>query len=424
MRLKINTLRFCLFLLPLFSISQLTELQSAEKRTQRNRDYEAVQEFINSKRTIPLRDKASNFKISGTVRMNVILRNEYKDGIAQRGRNALINGIPRGFWDFDSELNIKTSYTCGKTYAKTRVQFYNPMGIEESITSCKQDPQGLKGSGRCNNICLREAYMGYKWLKTECNEVDFEWGRRRLYQYFDSRIQFNERIDGFVATWKRHVSEKSDVYIRSAIFIVDYRVNHPGYVTEIGIFNFYESQIDLKYSWIMWNKFGENICGTRNPIATFFNNSQWTAAYNFDIKALEQRAKFYGAFLINWDAMPLPEVNGSKQNIGWYAGFVTGDEGLNKAGEWAFDMNYQYVEAQAVSDRDARGTKRGNVRGETFTAFRRGNANYKGWHFEGVYNITKAFAVDVTYEFTHQIEKRLGGTHSYRKFEADFILAF
>lgn len=407
-----------LALVPFLSFTFPTAVNAAVIERLRERDYEAVQDFVNSKRTIPYECKDEYLKINCSVRTNILYRNEKQDGVNLR------SGVDLGHWDFDAEFNLKLAYKCGKTYSKMRLQCYNPMGIETGIKNCTRDPQAMHGSGRCSDICLRDAWVGYHVLDCKCYVLDIEVGRRRLYSLFDSRIQFSERFDGAAFKLLEHVSDKSDVYLKGAVFLIDSRSNHCGYVTEIGIFNLYETMIDLKYSWILWDKFGTNRCGTRDPSGTFYNNSQWTMAYNFNPGYLNDRAKFYGAFLINHDACPLADINNSKENKGWYVGFIIGDEDLRDPGDWAFDINYQYVEAQAVSDRDVRGVKRGNVRRETFTRNNRGNANYKGMHIEGVYAITRCLSIDAMYQFSSQIENGLGGNHTYSKAEVDFIYSF
>ena len=386
----------------------------------RQRDYEAVQEFVNSKRTIPLADKMPYIKFSGSVRADVIRRQEKADGQNLRGPNKGFN-----WWDFDTEFNFKMDYKCGKTYGKLRLQSFNPMGVEAWIQPCSTDPQGLHGSGRCNDICLRDAWFGYKLCENDCYDVKFEVGRRRLYSLFDSRIQFNERFDGAVLRTTKHIGPRSDFYLYLSAFVVDFRVNHYSYAGETGVYNILDSNIDLKYSLIHWKKNGRNRCGTESPAGSQFLNSQFTAAYVFDPGLFFcERAKFYGAFEINTAAKKREITNNEKENIGWYIGFIAGDEDLRDAGDWAFDINYQYVQAQAVPDRDARGIKRGNVRRETLYADGRGNNNFKGMHIEFVYAFSPCFSIDTMYQFSHEIEKRIGGTHSYSKYEIDFIYSF
>jgi hypothetical protein len=54
----------------------------------------------------------------------------------------------------------------------------------------------------------------------------------------------------------------------------------------------------------------------------------------------------------------------------------------------------------------------------------RGNTNYKGWKFEGLYALTDNFTIDSIIEFSKAYKKKIGGSHSYSKFELETIYAF
>jgi hypothetical protein len=410
-------------------------VQGQDAGRTRARDYLSVQEFVNSKRTIPYDNKDKELKINGSARVNLYYRTESMNGVHVRGHHAVDSrGIPISNYDFESEFNLKLAYKCGKAYSKMRVQFCNPMGIDTSPKDCKVDPDAMGGSGVCDDLCLREAWIGYHLCENEKSIFDIEVGRRRLYQIFDSRIEFNARFDGILLRYLHHLGPKTDAFIKVAPFVVDNRTNHYAFITEVGVFNLMQSDFDFKYSCVDWKLVDKNRCGVKDALGSDFIVSQWATAYNFRIKWLkDQRAQFYGAFLIN-TACPTIEVKDpeddtviiakTKPNIGWYVGFITGNEELNDPGEWAFDMNYQYVEALSIPEKDARGIKRGNILKDTFTSNQRGNTNYKGWHFEGAYCVTRCLTLDMTYDISHQIQKILGGTHSYSKLELDIILSF
>jgi len=111
------------------------------------------------------------------------------------------------------------------------------------------------------------------------------------------------------------------------------------------------------------------------------------------------------------------------QNIAWYAGVLIGK--VRKEGDWALEIQYQYVQAQSVPDGDSAGICRGNVLDESFTTCARaGNTNFKGWKFEGLYGFTDNITLDSIVEFTKAIDSDLGGRHTYSKFELEAIYAF
>lgn len=96
-----------------------------------------------------------------------------------------------------------------------------------------------------------------------------------------------------------------------------------------------------------------------------------------------------------------------------------------KEGDWALEVQYQYVEAQAMPDDDTSGIGRGNVLDESFTSCsRRGNTNYKGWRLEGLYALTDNMTLDSIIEWSKAADDKVGGPHTYSKFELEAIYAF
>lgn len=383
------------------------------------RDYEAVQEFVNSKRTISLIDKDRFLKIHGDIRTNVYYRIEKQGALNLRGRDT---PFPRG--SFEAELNLRMDYKAERTWAHLHVQESNIMGIGPHLgQTCGNNPEGLFGSGFCNDLCLRRAYFG--WRVYECKEVDkldIEIGRRPMYTFMDSRIEFNSRFDGVMAKYTRQVQKNSNAYLTIGSFLINEHESYFGYLGETGILNLLHQRIDLKYSYIYWDRNGFNQCGVRNPVGTMFRVSQWSLGWDFPKDAFGKKARIYGAYLRNSAAERIPQTNFTYANMGWYAGFIIGE--VFKQGDWSFDMNYQYVQAQAVPENDARGIGRGNVLKETLTAEGRGRTNFKGWHFEGLVAVTDDLSIDAIYDFSVPVNRQIGGYHRYSKLEVDVIWAF
>ncbi|MCE5315767.1 MAG: hypothetical protein LLG04_00190, partial [Parachlamydia sp.] len=85
----------------------------------------------------------------------------------------------------------------------------------------------------------------------------------------------------------------------------------------------------------------------------------------------------------------------------------------------------QVVQAFAIPDGDVSGIGRGNVLDESVTGFTaRGNTNFEGWRFEGLYAITDNLTLDTIIEFSREYDKKIGGTHRYSKLELETIYAF
>lgn len=432
---RYSLLKFRYLFLLFFFLSE-----KVEGKQMRQRDFEAVQEFVNSKRTLNLDEKEPCIVISGNTKFNIVSRTETQDGKKLRG---IIrpDGTVIPYNDYSVELNLKFKYKSDRTWAQSRLQFENPAGISPFGKTCKTDPQGLHGSGECDDICLREAFFGYHLLKDHPKKYYFDIvvGRKRLYQEFDSRIEYNERLDGILFHFGKKLKPDWEIYNKTAFTVVDPRANNFAYVTEFGTFDFFETKLDLKLSFIDWKTFAHrNRCGVTNPLGFNFRIFHTYAAFNFNPRLTWcNRAKIYSNFMVNLAAKPIrdlktmkglpkfPKVKGdTKQNIGFCFGFLMGDDEMQKVGDFALDMNYQYVQVQSVSDFDARGIGRGNINKETFTVDGRGKTNYHGFLIEAVWAVSKCVSLDLAYQTSRQILRTIGGKHTFTKLELDVIYQF
>lgn len=419
------------------------------------RDFIALREFINTKREIDLKKKATKMSISGDVRfetrhleekslVSVPFDDVYKKHVFRRVRGGGCfddNGVPLSNWDFDVEFNLYFDYSTDRTWATAQLSFDNGAGIDNE-QPCNYDPKGVHGSGYCDDICLKKAYFGYNIFTCGDSRLDIELGRRKLYNVFDSKIQFLSRFDGVLLKYTHKWDWLDAWYWKTAGFVIDERVNQFGFVTEIGFLNIKDTDIDFKYSLIWWPKFGRNRCFVENPRGMRFINSQWTLYYHLEpcYWSLNQPVSFYGAFLVNHDAHarnfkdwngihptlqnpnPKPKIIRTTQNLAWYVGVLIGE--VEKEGDYSIEIIYEYVQAQAVSDGDVGGIGRGNVLDDSFTVNERGNSNYKGWKLEALYAITDELTVDSIVEWSDAADKRIGGPHTYSKVEVEFIYAF
>lgn len=436
--MKISTILAPFVLLSLFWMTLL----EANQRSIRERDFEAVQEYVNSKRTIPMEEKGKQFTLSADIRFIWAHVQEKADGKALRGSPGAARenettgvvsdadnarGVPFSTNDFNVELNLYFDYLCDRNWAVAWLKFDNRAGCDRNFKGCSLDPEGFQGSGTCEHLCLKKAYMGYNICANGCSRLDIELGRRPLYNVYDSRVQFQSRFDGLLFRYAHTLGNcGGDFYNNTGFFIVDNRVDHYAWVTELGLLNIHNSGVDLKYSFIDWKSFlshNRNRCNTKNPHGVDFRVSQWTAHYTFCNPRLSVPTKLYGAVLVNHAARKWEQSHFRKENLAWYAGFIIGQ--VCGEGDWALDINYQYVEAQAVPCQDVSGIgERVNLLKETFTANGRGFTNYKGIRAEFLYAITDNFAIDATLELLSQITKVIGGRHSYSMFELSAIYAF
>lgn len=429
--LSLSSSFFLFLFLPLNLFSQSCAGPDPFHNPHRQRDFEAVQIFINSKRLEVLHAKEKELKITGDVRTEFFYRTESTKGKNLRGHGAVdASGVPITRFFTEIEMNLRFYYKHGdRSWAEIYLNLDDSAGIMESRRTCDTDPEGLFGSGICDDICLKRAFFGYRVY--ECKDVNFfdiEIGRRPLNSIFESYIMYKNRFDGILFKYSHNVEPSSNYYINLGPFIVDERVKYFAYVGEAGVLNFLNEMIDLTYSYIDWKTIGHNRCGTKDPLGSRFRVSEYSIAYNFKETAFEKlvgkkiKAQLYGAWLFNHAAKRLRETH-RKENQGWYAGFIIGE--VRKKGDWALDIIYEVCQAQVCPDSDvSSGIDRGNVLKETFTAERRGKTNYKGWEFEFLYAITDKLSLDAIVNFAQAENPRIGGHHHNSKCELDFIMAF
>lgn len=461
-------MKFLRYLLPMVVAAGFISSQASADCTSpdpfhdetRQRDFEAVQEFVNSKRTIGLEQKDCNLTIAGDIRFdwaNIVEKVEChklrgKNGTAREDEithivtdqfDGIRTGIPFSTNAFEVEFNLYFDYVCDRAWGVAWLQFADQAGIERSRRFCSFDREGLYGSGCCGNICLKKAYMGYNLIADGCNRLDIELGRRPLYTVFDSRIEFQSRFDGLLLKYARHFDCWGDFFWNLGAFVVDERVDHYAYVTELGMLNIGDYGFDLRYSFIDWkslNRHNRNRCGTNHPRGIDYRVSQWLLEYHLNPEYLFCiPAKLYGAFLWNHSAKKFRGFDSfesssssfsssdcrhqKKKNLGWYAGFIIGE--VCREGDWSLDITYEVVQSRAIPDRDVSGIGGGNnLLGQNIASDGRGFTNFKGWRFEGLYALTDNLALDANFEYSTQEDKRIVGKHSYSKFELEAIYAF
>lgn len=301
------------------------------------------------------------------------------------------------------------------------------------------DCQAPFGSGDFEAIALRKAYFGYNIRTCGLSRLDIEVGRRRLFDVFDSRIQFLSQFDGITFRYTTQLAGITDFYWNAAVFVVNEHINHFAWVSEVGFLNIYDSGFDFKYSIIDWFKTGNNECCVPRADGWRFINSQWTAAYRFNQDYFPVRVKLYGATLYNHAADARFYTDDKRYPLGAYLGILIGE--VIGQGDWSIDMNVQYVGALAIADADLVGIGRGNNRNETITMAAglrhftpeerkyatqnaRGNTNYKGIKIEGLYALTDNLSIDAQFIHSEAANKTIGGRHSYNKFKVEGIFAF
>ena len=428
------------------------------------RDFDPLREYINSKRSECGQEKLNNLTISGDVRTSWAHITEKYRNCQLRGTNGILVpelNCPGSTVEFRNPLdafeitcNLYIDYVYDRAWCVSWIGFNNRAGLQGSFPCCSVDPQACRGSGTCEGICLRKAYLGYNLVTDGCFRLDIEIGRRPLWTVFDSYIQFANRFDGILLFGSYNICGEMDAYVKGGPFVIDERVHHFGYVIETGLLNIYDTKFDLKYSIIDWRKHGKNRCLIRDSIGSKYLNSQITLNYWLNTDYLWKKTKLYGAWVHNHAGNEdnylenstgariitpnYPAPNGlfvpKGKNNAWYAGFLIGQ--ICCQGDWSLDLNYQYVQARAIPDCDLSGIGNGGLADclcvdDLVAGFCPPNplllnrGNYKGVHIEALYAFTDNLIMDLMIDFSSAIDtKIIAGKHNFSRFLMQAIYAF
>ena len=224
-----------------------------------------------------------------------------------------------------------------------------------------------------------------------------------------------------------------DFGAKVATFVVDSNINHFGYVGALDFLNIADEGIDFKYSYIHWHKDGVNRFDHKDVYGSRFNVSEFKLAYNFRPDFVRYKTKVYAAYLYNHEAKANKYTDHKKCDDAFYFGFAVGE--IKRPNDWAIDINYQWVEPQAVKSEDVRGIGRDNP--WRFSMYKRSNtgingdlrgiggyANYKGYELNGKYALTENLILNASYKRVHQCKRINKVTHRARWIEVDAIYAF
>jgi len=406
------------FSAPLFSNQVVQgDVQFDEKRDSSVDDMEALRRWIRDKRLVTVKEIGGDLSISGEVRTEFQDTSEVKDGIRQRGEGAATKK-PQYAWDV--EVNIMIDYRTDRTWAAIKLEFDNDMGTR---------------SGTVNKIALEKAYAGGRIIAGDTFTIDAELGRRYLYNVFDSKVEFGSLYDGVLFRFSKAWPQVGDFYANVGALLVNDKVNHYAYVTEIGALRIANTGLNLKYSLIDWYKPYAN---ELNRLRYKYLTAQFQPSYQFYPEWLGKKLlKFYGAGLCNFLASGIDLTHGEKQNWAWYTGFSIGL--VKKQYDWSLDMNYQWVQAQSIAQFDTSGIGRGNAEGvglytnktdgdpksgatSRLTAV--GSTNYHGVEITGLYAFTNNLTAYQTFKYSTTLDKGIGPNMIYKMYEFELIYAF
>jgi hypothetical protein len=248
-------------------------------------------------------------------------------------------------------------------------------------------------------------------------------------------LEFGSLFDGALFRFNKAWPSIGDFYCNVGAFLVNDRVNHYAYIMEMGGLRIANTGLNLKYSIVDWYKPYANQIDRRRYRYVV---NQILAVYQFYPDFIGNRfMKFYAGGLTNLLARRVEQTHRERQNWGWYAGMSMGL--VKKKGDWAVDVNYQWLQAQAVPEFDVSGIGRGNAAGVGFysnsingnpdsgattSATAVGGGNYQGFELEGLYAFTDNITLQQVFKFSITLDTDIGPNLRYRQYELEFIYAF
>ncbi|MEC8306470.1 MAG: hypothetical protein VXZ72_01230 [Chlamydiota bacterium] len=385
-------------------------------------DIEVLRAWIDAKRQVTVRERGGNLSLSGEVRTEFQSTYESVDGRPQRG--VLLDGdkkYPRNMWDVEASLLL--DYRTDRTWASAKLKFDNDMGTQTKTT---------------NKLSVARAYLGGRLYDGVTNTFDVWLGRWGLGYVFDSKIQFGSLMDGLLLRYDRASEDIGDFALRGGAFLINDTLNRYGYVAEASLLNIGRTKFYSKLSLIDWDTPYTNITTGDQAgqellkNACRFCNLQWLLGYKQPLPARwGNMLTAYGAILYNTasKAYTVNETDVGRTPFAGYIGFSTGQ--LRKKRDWSFDINYQWVEAQALPQFDSSGIGRGNVLNTPFYSKDKdpkkclqGATNYQGWACEFLYLITNNITLYQSWQQSRPLSGKIGLPFRYNQYEMEWIYAF
>lgn len=382
-------------------------------------DIQALRDWINVRRQVTVREIGGNLSIAGEVRAEFQCSNEVKNGIAQRGHSGQppINA-------YDIEVNLMLDYRADKTWAAIKLEFDNDAGIFNATN---------------NKIRIEKGYWGVRIYDGDMAKLDTEVGRRPLFNVFDSKVEFGSQSDGALFRYDFSTESHGELYLHALAEVVDSNHNQYAYIGEIGWLGIWGTGLFFKYSVADWNTkhFSQTVNQeSANKRRFDYIVNQWLIGYKFIPQTFGKLVMPYAAVLWNPSAARSIATNHEKSNMGGYLGVAIGE--LRKKGDWAFEANYQLVEAQCVPEFDFNGIGIGNAsKSGLYTTGINGNgklvtdpskaggpSNFRGFQMTLDYLLTNNLNFQQQWSQSITLDKNIGPFRRYKQYEIEFIYGF
>ncbi len=389
----------------------------------------AVREWMKSKR-IALNNKTGDFSIAGDVKA------KWRNVHQKLGTQVVMPGPDTpSQWPsnpFTIEFVLYLDYKADKTWASIKLDFDEAAGLF---------------NGQANNLALVRANMGYHLYDDGRAIFDVIVGRQRSYELYSSQIQFNSTLDGFTGIYSTSLDSFADFNFQGGGYIFNAVQSHPVWIFQLGLHDILDTGFYTEYAFCDWHKNTlrtsfTNPAGGAPYIAGSekwaFQTNQFVLGYDFNPEVFGRDVRLFGGIL--WNALARKRVmealsNGKTKNSQNLGGWVTLRMGsVQKAGDWAFQTQWQVVQPYAVPDWDVSGFGRGNATSSSlfgFTNFAKpqnfpgnGNANYNGFEIDLLYSVTNELVLEMRIQRSLATTKGIGRDSKYTNFSLATIYAF
>lgn len=431
-------------------------LQSPAFGMLEEREMQQVLDHIEAKRNLSIKEKGGQLRIGGEVRVEYNHVHYRENGAKTRETAAAtVSSVAVGtqvipvfipYNTIDMEARLSFDYSNENSYAGLLFQFDNNAGIDTEAypstagsTSDYIPSYDSRYKPTTNSIKLARSYIGYKFIDEGANQLSVEVGRQRMYDLFTSRVMFASLFDGAVVKYQ-NIVPVGVFGFSGGSFLIDDRVNQYGVVAEFTLGRFLGTGAYAKYDIINWHKdqtLGNQTIGLDGTRASFkyrYLISQFMLGYRAEPASwnFSQPTNFYSGFLCNHKAIARSLTSNMKDNLGAFVGVKMGK--IDKKGDWAMDLNYQYVESQAVPDNDSFvGVTRGNLKNQVLWSNSSGLqgvgfGNYRALQCELSYSLTDDMLLGLELTRSAQAHRNIGPTgrsmHQYNRAELELTYIF
>lgn len=402
-------------IMPALSLFAADELTPSEQQLDLG-DIQALRDWLNVKRQVTIKEIGGNLSLSAEVRFEFQDTNEVKDGVRQRGHHA---ATPLPARAYDVEVNLILDYRADNTWASIKIEFDNDGGLFTSTN---------------NKLRIEKAYFGVRVYNGDLYVMDVELGRRFLGTCFDSKVQFVAQADSLF--WKHDwsIDKYGDVYLHLMAMLVNDNDDRYAYISELGWLGIMDTGFFLKYSIADWDTKDYHSNG-HIPRYKFIVN-QWLFGYKWIPKGFGKLVMPYAALLWNPAAAKTKYTNHQKANWGGYFGVSLGE--LRKQWDWAFDANYQILQAQVTPGYDSGGIGLGNAAGVGLYTDKTdesgkpladpkaacGKDNFRGFVVTLDWLLTNNLNFQQQWQQACTLDSHIGPWRRFKQYEIEFIYGF